>query len=279
MGAKGGKRSKGGKRKKGPAKSAPHALAPAESSPADVALAEHVHSEDTSPELHASAPMPIADEPISTEPISTGPITEEPIVPDPIAAETVAPEPPPPEFVGDGLKDESAIDSPYAVPTPAPVEHVHYAGLIRRTAALAFDTIFLALIDIGVFAYLFGRFALDFIEPLSNGNPDPLTDPERAQQTFLAIGALAVFNWLYFVGCECSPLRRTFGMAVFNARLKSVLVDGTLSPKVSFVRANLRFLGRILTALTLGIGFVVSLASRRRQALQDRISKTVVVVE
>ena len=265
MGAKGGKRSKGGKRKKGPSKSAPPAVAQA------TELSDHALSQ-SEPQ---SEPQPeSALEPDSK--VETGPDELQALPP--VDAPTLEPTPTP-EFVGDGLKDESAIDSPYATPIPATTEQPHYAGLIRRTAALAFDTLFLALLDIGVLAYLFGRLAWDFIQPLNSAHPDPLTDPERVQQTFIALCVLLLVNWLYFVACECSPLRRTFGMAVFNARLKTVLPDGTLAPKVSFFGANLRFFGRLLTALTLGIGFVVSLASKRRQALHDRISKTVVVVE
>ena len=250
--SKGAKQSKGGKRKKGAAKPAGDrsVATPAESPPIEPPPAE---------------PPPIAEAPVAGPAIESPPSEEQP------------PESPP-EFLGDGLKDESAIDSPYT--SPAPIElQVRYAGLVRRSAALTFDLILLALVDILTVGYLFGRFAWDFMQPLAIDTIDPLSDPDRAQQTILVFLGIFLLNWLYFTACECSPFRRTLGMAVFNARVIRLLPDGSLSTKVSFLRANARFLARGLTALTLGIGFVISLASKKRQSLHDRISGTLVVVE
>jgi uncharacterized RDD family membrane protein YckC len=77
---------------------------------------------------------------------------------------------------------------------------------------------------------------------------------------------------LYYVFFDSSPLQGTPGKWLVG--LKITTLSGTrLYPKQAF----LRYLAKLVTFFTLGIGFLLLLRSDKRQALHDRLTKTLVV--
>ena len=77
---------------------------------------------------------------------------------------------------------------------------------------------------------------------------------------------------LYFAGMESSPLEATIGKTFLRLR-----VTDLAGHRISFTRATLRYLGRIVSVGTFLLGFLIALGSRRKQSLHDLMAKTVVV--
>ena len=80
-------------------------------------------------------------------------------------------------------------------------------------------------------------------------------------------GALLVnagIGWLYCALLESSPAQGTLGQQLMNLRV----CDDRLR-RVSFARATGRHVAQYLSALTLGLGYLVNLWTKKRQTLHD----------
>lgn len=81
-----------------------------------------------------------------------------------------------------------------------------------------------------------------------------------------------LISFLYFSVMESSPKRATLG----KMTLGLVVVDYK-GKRLSFDKAASRFVGRFISALILGIGFLMPLWTKRRQCLHDIIASTLVI--
>jgi uncharacterized RDD family membrane protein YckC len=86
-----------------------------------------------------------------------------------------------------------------------------------------------------------------------------------------AVIVLAI-RWVYFAYMESSPRQATFG----KAALGLVVIDGG-GHRISFLRATGRWLGKLLSWATLGIGFYLIQFTEKKQGLHDLIADTFVV--
>ncbi|HYC43908.1 MAG TPA: RDD family protein [Burkholderiales bacterium] len=98
-----------------------------------------------------------------------------------------------------------------------------------------------------------------------------ITGP-KSNATAIADVSMLALVWLYFAGMECSPKQATLGKIAFGIRV--VDLDGN---RIGFVRASARLLAKLLSAATLGIGFLMAGLTSRKQALHDKIAGCVVV--
>lgn len=78
--------------------------------------------------------------------------------------------------------------------------------------------------------------------------------------------------WLYYAGMESSPFEATVGK--ITLRLRVTDLDGH---RISFARATLRYLGKLVSLGTFLIGFLVAIFTQRKQSLHDFMAETVVV--
>jgi uncharacterized RDD family membrane protein YckC len=157
---------------------------------------------------------------------------------------------------------------PAGPPPPAPPSRASqfYAGFGARAGAFLIDAAVLAamlviVLVIAAFLLLLGATG-EFVQ-----------SPWR----FLVYGLWAfvlwfLLAWIYCAGLESSPWQATLG----KRALGLVVIDGR-GRKVSFVRASVRFLGGTLSALLLGIGYLLAAFTQRHQALQDYVADTLVV--
>ncbi len=90
--------------------------------------------------------------------------------------------------------------------------------------------------------------------------------------TPVAYGLQFFVPWLYFSIMESSEMQATFGKKALG--LKVIDINGN---RLSFSRATARFFGKILSALLLGLGFVMTAFTPRKQALHDIIVESTVV--
>jgi uncharacterized RDD family membrane protein YckC len=162
--------------------------------------------------------------------------------------------------------------NPYAAPN-APIRkddyaqmadhEIVYAGFWKRVAAYFIDTVLASIVIIIIIlpiAFLIGL-----------GNPESISQisgPAEAIINLLSVVVLAV----YFAWMESSPAQATFGKQMVG--IKVCLPDGE---RISFLRGIGRFFGKYISALILGVGFIMAGLTQRKQGLHDLMASTLVV--
>jgi uncharacterized RDD family membrane protein YckC len=88
------------------------------------------------------------------------------------------------------------------------------------------------------------------------------------------IGPLIGFlgNWLYFSLMESSSSQGTLGKIACGLK-----VTDTRGRRISFGRATGRYFAKILSGLTLGIGYLMVGWTRQKRGLHDFVAGTLVV--
>jgi uncharacterized RDD family membrane protein YckC len=86
-----------------------------------------------------------------------------------------------------------------------------------------------------------------------------------------AVIVLAI-RWVYFAYMESSARQATFG----KAALGLVVIDGG-GHRISFLRATGRWLGKLLSWATFGIGFYLIGFTKKKQGLHDLVAGTFVI--
>lgn len=127
-------------------------------------------------------------------------------------------------------------------------EDDHYASFLRRAAAGIIDGLLIG--NIGKFV------GTMFFSP----------------EDLKLVGFSATLGWLYFALMESSKQQGTIGKIFM--KIKVTDLNGN---KVNFLKASIRHFSKLLSAIILGIGYLMVLWTDRRQALHDIIAKTLVV--
>lgn len=131
------------------------------------------------------------------------------------------------------------------------------AGLPRRLMAMIYDSLLLAAILMAA--------ALPLVLLAGGAMPNPLA--RLAFQLYLGGVVFLFFGWFWVHGGQ------TLGMRAW--RLKVIDMDGqTIGWRTAFIR----FLFALVSAASLGLGYLWVLLDPERCAWHDRISKTRVVV-
>lgn len=146
-----------------------------------------------------------------------------------------------------------------AASAAAAVSHLPppYAGFWRRVGAWVLD--YIALVIIMVVLAM------------------PLSLAGKSQQAGLLVLFLFLYGlapWLYFAISESSSMQGTLGKAA--AGIKVTDLNGE---RVGFGRATGRYFGKILSSLTMSIGFAMAGFTEKRQALHDKVADTLVVTK
>jgi uncharacterized RDD family membrane protein YckC len=179
--------------------------------------------------------------------------TNAPVVPQPFSGAASAP-----SGFGDTI-------SP-GIPPP----RIGYAGFWLRFVAIIIDGIIIEVV-LGIpFFLLLGGAGI--LRAMMSGNP-----PEDYLAQFF--GAIALFSlaafvarWFYFALFESSSWQATPGK-----RALGLYVTDLAGQRISFGRASGRFFGKIVSSLTLMIGYIMAGFTERKQALHDMIAGTLVL--
>lgn len=144
---------------------------------------------------------------------------------------------------------------PKTPPPPQPAtDTFDYAGFWLRFFAFILDAVLLGAIALLISVFFF---AIN------------MTDEEAS----VAMQFLMIFvQWLYFAKQESGPYQATPGK-----RTMRIKVTDTQGNPISFGRATGRYFSKILSALILGIGFIMAGFTRQKQALHDQIASCLVV--
>ena len=143
--------------------------------------------------------------------------------------------------------EEQILDAPSSVG-----RKLNYAGFWIRFAAYFIDAVILFIV----------QFALTFLF----ADESSLFQPNLGVQLFSL-----VLGIVYFCGMESSSRQATLGkMGV------GIKVGNANGQRITFVNALGRYLGKILSTLTLLIGFMMAGWDSKKQALHDKLASTYV---
>lgn len=140
-----------------------------------------------------------------------------------------------------------------------------YGSLIKRLAAGIIDIIILSLLElILIFITIYASVVLyltDVKQPVIN-----------IITNFILYPSYFILPWLYYSIQEASNKKASIGKIILGL----VVVD-LYGNKITFFRATVRFFIKILTLLTLLIGFFIAAFNDQKQALHDLFADTIVV--
>jgi uncharacterized RDD family membrane protein YckC len=140
---------------------------------------------------------------------------------------------------------------------PGPMPGWHYAGFWVRFLALLLDGIVLGLLTAA-------------LSPLAGPQVTFTNNEFQWHATGNAVGTLV--GLVYFIGFWAWR-GQTVGMMPFNMQVVGV-VDGQ---KIDVVRGLLRYVGYIISAIPLLLGFIWAAFDARKQGWHDKIASTVVI--
>jgi len=137
-----------------------------------------------------------------------------------------------------------------------------HAGFFRRLAGFLVDTLILVAV-VGSFLWFF-TYVYDYTFK---------SDYEIQDLAPLIDFVLLILAWggyyIYFEGSH--------GSATPGKRLLHMQVCDRTGASVDYRRAALRFIGRVISTVIFGIGFLVSVFNRQRRTLHDFIAGTIVL--
>jgi uncharacterized RDD family membrane protein YckC len=111
-------------------------------------------------------------------------------------------------------------------------------------------------------------FALSLVTEAVTDKPGSVTGV-----TWIAVGLLVPIAWLYSALLESSARQATLGKGAMG-----ISVTDLEGKRISFGKATARYLGKLVSALPLLLGFIVAAFSAKKQALHDILVGTLVVV-
>jgi uncharacterized RDD family membrane protein YckC len=151
--------------------------------------------------------------------------------------------------------EEQILDAPSSVGAK-----LNYAGFWIRFAAYFIDAVIITIVNVAFTFVLFGGSM--FTAPETSG-----FFIQNLSYTLVS----SVVGILYFCGMESSSRQATIGkMGV------GIKVGNSRGEKISFLNALGRYFAKILSALTLMIGFMMAGWDSKKQALHDKLAGTYV---
>ena len=157
---------------------------------------------------------------------------------------------------------------PYSPPRARPETSVRYAGFWLRVAACIVDSFATSIVG-----FVLGAFAGGMVGGMMGAGG---ASAEEIQSVCgnIGTGMGVLGNWLYHALMESSYHQATLGKMALG--VKVVDLDGD---RISFGRATGRFFAKYLSALALGIGFLMVIWHEKKQGLHDIVAGTLVVVK
>jgi len=140
-------------------------------------------------------------------------------------------------------------------------EAMSYAGFWKRLAAWVIDSLILILPDITLSFVLFN---------MVNANKIDRIDPETFKGAYYI--SSIIIGWIYFTTMEASRYQGTLGKLLI--RIKVTDLNGN---KITFLDANGRLFGKIISGFIFGIGFIMIAFTPKKQGLHDRMMDCLVL--
>jgi uncharacterized RDD family membrane protein YckC len=165
--------------------------------------------------------------------------------------------------------------------TMQPPGHLQYAGFWIRFVAYIIDSLILT-IPIFIIAMIFGVVVGIITGVAGRTHSFENAGSEPAVGAVMGLGivvmelviwaAIMVIAWLYFAKLESGPMQATYGKRALGLRVTSLSGE-----RIGFGQASGRFFGKLLSGMTLYIGYIMAGFTERKQALHDMVAGTLVV--
>ena len=130
-----------------------------------------------------------------------------------------------------------------------------YAGFWRRVAAVILDGLIIGVVMVPL--------------TLAVGGGDTYAEASRSSA---ASSISTVITWLYYALMESSAKQATLGKMALG-----ITVTDLEGRRIGFGKATGRHFAKILSALILGIGFIMVAFTQRKQGLHDILAGTLVI--
>lgn len=167
---------------------------------------------------------------------------------------------------------EQIVTPPVAAGIPQP-RSFSYAGFWKRFCAWIIDHVLLGVVEFIIFIPFIGMMGISAL----NFNFDEYNEPP-IEFLMAIVGACAaaivasfLTGWLYYAIMESKK-----GATLGKMALGISVTDMNGNP-ISFGRASGRYFGKIVSHLTLGIGFIIAGFTQQKQALHDILAGCLVV--
>jgi uncharacterized RDD family membrane protein YckC len=141
-----------------------------------------------------------------------------------------------------------------------------YGGFWIRLVAHLIDSLILFMVNIAVF------FALLFVYSLLFGGSSGSHDTGFLVIFILWLLFMVIFNWLYYAFQESSSRQATIGK-----QLMGLTVTDYGEKPISFWTATGRWAAKILSGLTLNLGYIMIGFTEKKQGLHDYLVHTYVI--
>ncbi len=141
---------------------------------------------------------------------------------------------------------------------------VQYAGFLRRLVAFVLDGILISIVATALALTLFG---FDSLAAWLDFND---RQPTAAVNLLLNQALPVIWTLAFWQLWQATP-----GKLLLDCRI----VDARTLGKPSFGQFLLRYVGYLLSALPLGLGFLWVLFDKRRQGWHDKLAKTLVILD
>ncbi|PSG96415.1 hypothetical protein BRD56_10805 [Thermoplasmatales archaeon SW_10_69_26] len=162
-----------------------------------------------------------------------------------------------------GAETDTPEPAPQPSPTGAAPRRETPASFWRRLGAYLLDAVVIFVATtVAAEAILGGQPPAD-IDPLA---------PAALDELWPYYALNGVIAWTYFASFESSTLQATLGK-----HLLGLQVTDEQGEPISFLRATGRYVGKLLSALPLGLGFLMVFSSERNQALHDHLASCLVL--
>jgi uncharacterized RDD family membrane protein YckC len=161
--------------------------------------------------------------------------------------------------------------------TMQPPSHLVYAGFWIRFAAYFLDGLILGIpmtiLSAGI-GFIYGI----IVGMNHSGAKTSFTNDDGTLNVSFVLFELAIMTfsmivyWLYFALQESSSTQATVGK-----RIVGVKVTNLEGQRIGFGQASGRYFGKIISGMTLLIGYIMAGFTERKQALHDMLAGTLVV--
>lgn len=153
-----------------------------------------------------------------------------------------------------------------------------YAGFWARFAAYLIDRIILGAASLFILIPLLVVFA--YAAKLSEiSTTEELMKMDNLLRLSAALGGLLLFallklvlHWLYYALMESSKFQGTLGKLALDIKVTNY--EGN---RIGFGKATGRYFARIITNMTMLIGYIIAGFTERKQALHDMVASCLVV--
>jgi uncharacterized RDD family membrane protein YckC len=152
---------------------------------------------------------------------------------------------------------------------------ISYAGFWRRFWAAMIDGLILSAFSaVIILLFVVGLLGIGSTGVASFDNPDTTRTADGAivLMWFLCTAIFVAGGWLYYAFMESSKNQGTLGKMALGLRVTDL--DGK---RISFARATGRYFAKILSNMTLWIGYIMAGFTSKKQALHDFVAGTLVL--